>query len=1500
MARTPRRAPGGDGEGDDLSTTTGHSVTFIGDVYEEDYPREAVGGAPQHLGRSGERPAAIAGRQGGRRADAETVNDSEDAGPYEGAKGREDVSVQGDAPRQTGRQTGSISRYDATIANSISGRECVASDGVSGNGDISQPAIGGGVEVVDDGDAPVPFHHRGTGSNAPAPQPNGRPEIIQEDGPPMHHSEIEAAADDKSKPAKERGVELIEDEEPAPNYHPSNNAGDEVANGRTAGKDPMDNAYLFMRYLLWVLTGIPPPSEEAVSSSEALSADEDRRPAAIPARSTQQSPEEDTTGSSMQPQHHVLEARLVDEETPEFLVTYAYQPTQPTDTTTSTPVYDAYPVNEGDDESESKEGDETAPIPCWKRYERSACFVRALLLCVLAVSLAVGLTVNRQTPDSELEQVKQNPQSPTNPDARNVMACVCSLAQDGYNGSQLQLESTHRCQDDDSLAYEQAQRAPPFSMCVYPSADDAAAGFDIEEVSLQHIESNTLWDANLTTSVSIDESYLVTEEDSGNATVKTMVLTPLPPVTEIFSTISTPDSFGGTLEVAGEVSFDVEQGVIPAPQARQLMPAESATFQLLIDLLPSSPSNPGNGPTKTPSLQPVAADPTTSPAFPSLTPQPPSMSPSSSPVEDDSKDGDSDPHCANTIGFVDIYGDGCGYYEADANYPLFCASYGANGPAGNTPNEHCCVCKEALEAKGPTGDVPPTMLPTKGPSSKPTAPQTPSPSSEPSAQPTKQFILLGGTTSPSARPTGEPSNRPTDQPTKTPSSEPTARPSARPTGEPSDVPTKAPSGKPTEPIAPSPTLPGQPTSFPSARPTSKPTEQPTKSPSSKPTSPPTRNPTREPSDQPTNEPSSKPTVSPSARPTSKPTDQPTKQPIDANPPTSPSQKPTDVATPAPSKKPTIIPTQSPSPAPTQKPTMSPTRAPSKKPTDIPTRIPSKKPTDIPTRSPSPAPTPKPSGSPTLAPSKKPTAIPTQSPSPAPTKRPTDSPTRKPTQKPTDNPTFAPSKKPTAIPTAKPTQQPTKQPTKQPTNEPTADPLQQLVFDETIVAQLSNENVAISGDTAVVGAYNNGIDGKAFVFGKVNGVWVQQQTLEDPLGGSADTFGRSVDIDGDYIVVGAHGDNANSGVAHVFFRSGDSWSWQQKLIPPGDFAVLDDFFGYSVAISGSSIIVGAYGRTSTNTGAAYVFDEGGGPDQWSRTGILLHPTLQSGASFGRSVDIDGDYAIVGAYRDVINGPSSGSAHVFVRNAGIWTHQDTLEDQMGAANDLFGSIVSIHEGRAVVGAHLSDEDGQMDAGSSHVFNRSGDVWNYQADLADNFFFGANDFFGYSVAVHGSQLVVGAPFSIGGGQSGSVHRFIEGSGGGSGFSPIQILTAPDKPLFGMSVAVDSGTVIIGSQDSAYVLSSFAAVEAQLLQPPGPGAKMATGASARFTARDAVADAGGEEQDPSATAHSMMFIGDIDEEDYSEILSRARASDSGAVGGGNAATGAAQEPSGGEEKYD
>ncbi|KAL9189700.1 hypothetical protein ACHAXT_009375 [Thalassiosira profunda] len=104
--------------------------------------------------------------------------------------------------------------------------------------------------------------------------------------------------------------------------------------------------------------------------------------------------------------------------------------------------------------------------------------------------------------------------------------------------------------------------------------------------------------------------------------------------------------------------------------------------------------------------------------------------------------------CTNTIGFVDIYGDGCGYYEADANYPLFCESYGANGPAGNTPNEHCCVCKEALEAKVevPTGYVPPTVP-------SPTPPRPP-PSSRPSAPtnspaPTEALTIAsttGGTT----------------------------------------------------------------------------------------------------------------------------------------------------------------------------------------------------------------------------------------------------------------------------------------------------------------------------------------------------------------------------------------------------------------------------------------------------------------------------------------------------------------------------------------------------------------------------------------------------------------------------------------------------------------------------------------------------------------------------------------------------------------------------------
>ncbi len=142
-------------------------------------------------------------------------------------------------------------------------------------------------------------------------------------------------------------------------------------------------------------------------------------------------------------------------------------------------------------------------------------------------------------------------------------------------------------------------------------------------------------------------------------------------------------------------------------------------------------------------------------------------------------------------------------------------------------------------------------------------------------------------------------------------------------------------------------------------------------------------------------------------------------------------------------------------------------------------------------------------------------------------------------------------------------------------------------------------VAVSGDTAVIGAYwddDGGTEsGSAYVFTRTGGVWSQQAKLTASDPGAFDWFGVSVAVSGDTAVIGARWDDdggTDSGSAYVFARSGEVWSQQAKLIP-SDLAA-NDFFGISVAVSGDTAVIGAHGNDDggSESGSAYVFTRSG--------------------------------------------------------------------------------------------------------------------------------------------------------------------------------------------------------------------------------------------------------------------------------------------------------------------
>lgn len=243
-------------------------------------------------------------------------------------------------------------------------------------------------------------------------------------------------------------------------------------------------------------------------------------------------------------------------------------------------------------------------------------------------------------------------------------------------------------------------------------------------------------------------------------------------------------------------------------------------------------------------------------------------------------------------------------------------------------------------------------------------------------------------------------------------------------------------------------------------------------------------------------------------------------------------------------------------------------------------------------------------------------------------------------------------------------------------------------------------VGVSGDTAIVGAFGaNTSRGAAYVFTRTGTVWTQQQKLTAGDGAAGDQFGWSVAIDGETVIIGAHSDDGARGAAYVFRRSGTVWTEEQKLTS-ADGATFDQF-GYSVAISGESVVCGA---VADDNGSAYVFTRSG--TTWSQQQKL---TAMDGAvndKFGGSVSIDGNRMIAGSEGDDVGTVADqGSAYIFLRTGTTWAQEQKLTATDGAASDNFGGSVSLGIDTAIIGSYLDDIGPTIDPGSAYVFTNGG---------------------------------------------------------------------------------------------------------------------------------------------------------------------------------------------------
>jgi hypothetical protein len=292
-------------------------------------------------------------------------------------------------------------------------------------------------------------------------------------------------------------------------------------------------------------------------------------------------------------------------------------------------------------------------------------------------------------------------------------------------------------------------------------------------------------------------------------------------------------------------------------------------------------------------------------------------------------------------------------------------------------------------------------------------------------------------------------------------------------------------------------------------------------------------------------------------------------------------------------------------------------------------------------------------------------------------------------------------------------------------------------------------VAISGDVALVGAPEEDAlgtsAGAAYVYRLVERQWVQEAKLLADDGDEYDQFGWAVALDGNRALIGAlgHDDGApNAGAAYVYHFDGAGWTEEAQFTAPD--AAEQDYFGAAVAIGDDIILIGALrdDDMGLDSGSVYAYRRDG--TGWSFTAKLLALDGAAGDTFGYPIAIDGEVAIVGAHDDDDHGESSGSAYIFSLDDQQWTMQAKLTPGDGLSQQNFGRAVALDGDVAIIGAYKDGELG-MRAGAAYVFRRvligSSQVWMEEAKLladdADEW-----DRLGWSVAVRGDTAVVGAP--------------------------------------------------------------------------------------------------------------------------------------------------------------
>ena len=273
-------------------------------------------------------------------------------------------------------------------------------------------------------------------------------------------------------------------------------------------------------------------------------------------------------------------------------------------------------------------------------------------------------------------------------------------------------------------------------------------------------------------------------------------------------------------------------------------------------------------------------------------------------------------------------------------------------------------------------------------------------------------------------------------------------------------------------------------------------------------------------------------------------------------------------------------------------------------------------------------------------------------------------------------------------------------------------------------------------------------GAAYIYKRNSstGVWGDEQKIQASDKQADDWFGFRVSISGDYAIVGSMYEDtgvSGAGAAYIYKRNTSTGQWgDEKKIQASD-KELNDWFGMTVGISGDYVVIGAqYEDTSgSGAGSAYIYKRNVSTGEWGDEQKIQSSDIQPGDLFGNNVSISGDYVIASAILEDTGGSAAGAAYIYKRNAstGVWEQQAKIQASDKQTEDRFGRSLHINGDYAIVGA-FKEDTGATDAGAAYIYKRTGSNWEQQSKIQASDA-QSEDHFGYSVGISGRYAIVGA---------------------------------------------------------------------------------------------------------------------------------------------------------------